>query len=70
MNIKICDRCKGFDYRRIINEIDKLGLEVKYEIGCNSMCGVGRSNIVLIVNGKPIIAKNINELLQKLSEVE
>ena len=66
MDIKICDKCKGFDYKKIIAEIDKLGLEIKYEIGCNSMCGVGRNNIVLIVNNKPIITKNVGELLEKI----
>lgn len=66
MNIKICDKCKGFDYKKIIEEIDKLGIENKYEIGCNSMCGIGRNNIVAIVNNKPIISKNVNELLNTL----
>ena len=66
MNIKICDKCKGFDYRKIIEEIDKLGIENKYEIGCNSMCGVGRNSIVVIVNNKTIIAKSVNELLEKI----
>ena len=68
MNIKICDKCKGFDYKKIIAEIDKLGLKINYEVGCNSMCGVGKNNIVLIVNNKPIVAKTVNELLDKLSK--
>ena len=34
------------------------------------MCGVGKNNIVLIVNNKPIIVKNVNELLEKILEVE
>lgn len=68
MNIKICDKCKGFDYKKIITEIDKLGIENKYEIGCNSMCGIGRNNIVVIVNNKPIIVKSVNELLDKIKE--
>ena len=63
MNIKICDKCKGFDHKKIMSEIDKLGIENKYEIGCNCMCGIGRNNIVVIVNNKPIIAKSVNELL-------
>lgn len=69
MKIRICNKCKGFDYKKIIAEIDKLDLEIKYEVGCNSMCGIGRDNIVLIVNNKTIVAKNIRELIEKIKGI-
>ena len=69
MNIKICDKCKGFNHKEVIKKINELGINVEYEIGCNSMCGVGRNNIVLIVDNKPIISKNILEVLEKLKDL-
>ena len=32
------------------------------------MCGVGRNNIVLLANNKPIIVKNKNELIEKMKK--
>ena len=63
---KICDKCKGFDYKKIISEIKKIDNAAEFEIGCQNFCGVGRTKPFVILNNKPIIADNINELINKI----
>lgn len=68
MNIKICNKCKGFNYKKVIDEINKNFSNVTYEIGCNNMCGIGRNKIVVIANNRPLVVENVNELIDKLKE--
>lgn len=69
MKISICNKCKFFNHQEIINLLNENFQDIKYEIGCNNMCGVGRNNIVIIVNNKPIIAKTKKELIKKMREI-
>jgi hypothetical protein len=69
MKISICDKCKFFNHKEIIKLLDENFENINYEIGCNNMCGVGRNNIVLFVNNKPIIAKNKDELIKKIRDI-
>ena len=63
---KICDKCKGFDYKKLINEIKKIDKDAEFEIGCQNFCGIGRTKPFIIINNKPVIADNINELINKI----
>lgn len=69
MNIKICNRCKGFNINNVIKEIDKNIKNVHYEIGCNNMCGIGRDKVVVIVDNKPIVASDVAELIKKIKNL-
>lgn len=69
MKISICDKCKFFNHKEIIKLLDENFENINYEIGCNNMCGVGRKNIVLFVNNKPVIAKNKDELIKKIRDI-
>ena len=69
MKISICDKCKFFNHKEIIKLLDETFENINYEIGCNNMCGVGRNNIVLFVNNKPVIAKNKDELIKKIRDI-
>lgn len=66
MKVSICDKCKGFDYKKVIKELDSNYKDITYQIGCNNMCGIGRKKIVVIVDNKPVIAASINELIDKI----
>ena len=66
MLVRVCNKCKGFDYKKLINELDKKFSDIKYEIGCNNMCGIGRSKVVVIIDNKPIIADSVDELISKI----
>lgn len=67
-NFRICDKCKGFNYKNIINEIKKIDETANIEIGCQNFCGIGRTKAFVILNNLPIIADNETELLNKIKE--
>ena len=69
MKISICNKCKFFNHKEIIKLLDENFENINYEIGCNNMCGVGRNNIVLFVNNKPVSAKNKDELIKKIRDI-
>ena len=69
MKISICNKCKFFNHKEIIKLLDENFENINYEIGCNNMCGIGRNNIVLFVNNKPVIAKNKDELIKKIRDI-
>lgn len=68
MKISICDKCKGFDYKKIMKLLDEKYNNIKYEIGCNNMCGIGRNKIVVFIDDIPVVANDINELIKKIEE--
>lgn len=69
MNIKICNKCKGFNINNVMEEINKDIDDVHYEIGCNNMCGIGRDKVVVIVDNKPIVASDIADLIKKIKNL-
>lgn len=69
MNIKICNKCKGFDINNVMKKINESIPHVHYEIGCNNMCGVGRDKVVVIVNNKPIVSSTVEELIIKIKNL-
>lgn len=69
MKISICDKCKAIYYLSILKKLKEIYPNAKYEIGCNNMCGIGRSKVVIILNNKPIIADNEEELIKKIKQV-
>jgi hypothetical protein len=52
-----------------MKEIDANFKNIKYEIGCNNMCGVGMNKYVVILNDRPIIAGTLDELIKKMREI-
>ncbi len=66
--ISICDRCKGINSISLIKKIKELFPNAEFEIGCNNMCGIGRSKVVVIINNKPLISDTEEELLNKIKK--
>jgi len=69
MIISICNKCKAVNYIGILKKLKKIYPNAKYEIGCNNMCGIGRTKVVVILNNKPIIADTEEELIDKIKQV-
>lgn len=67
--IEICDKCKGTNSKSLLSKIKKLYPNVSIKLGCIQFCGVGRDNIVILVNHIPIIGKTEDEVLEKLKEM-
>lgn len=68
MKIKICNKCKGFNYKEIMKVLDNNFNDIEYTIGCNNMCGIGRSKIVVIKDNKPIVVDTIDDLINKIKK--
>ena len=69
MIISICDKCKAVNHLNILKKLKEVYPNAKYEIGCNNMCGIGRSKVVVILDNKPIIADTEEELIIKIKQV-
>lgn len=69
MIISICDKCKAFNHISILRKLKEIYPDAKYEIGCNNMCGIGRTKSVVILNNKAIIADTEEELMHKIKQV-
>lgn len=66
--IEICDKCKGTNIKSLLPKIEKLCPDASIKVGCIQFCGVGRDNIVILVDHIPIIGKTEEEALAKLKE--
>lgn len=69
MIISICNKCKAVNYLSILKKLKEVYPNAKYEIGCNNMCGIGRTKVVVILNNIPIIADTEEELIEKIKQV-
>ena len=69
MNISICNKCKAFNYLSILKKLKEIYPDAQYEIGCNNMCGIGRTKVVVIFNNKAIIANTEDEIISKIKQV-
>lgn len=69
MKISICNKCKSVNYISLLRKLKEIYPDAKYEIGCNNMCGIGRSKVVIILDNKPIIADTEEELINKIKQV-
>lgn len=65
---KICNKCKGFNYKYLIDEIKKFDNKATFEIGCQNFCGIGRNKAFIILNNKPLIADDENKLLIEIKK--
>lgn len=69
MKFSICDKCKAFNHLNILKKLNEVYQDASYEIGCNNMCGIGRSKVVVIFNNKAIIANTEDEIIYKIKQV-
>ncbi len=68
MIFRICDKCKGTNVKTLVPKLKKISPDACIQIGCQGLCGIGRSNSFVIINHMPIIADNEEMLLQKIIE--
>ena len=67
--IGICDKCKSVNYKRLIEQIKNINKDVEFIVGCQNMCGIGRKNPFVILNHKPIIGDNEQDLINKIKDM-
>lgn len=67
--IGICDKCKAVNYRSIISKVKKIDQNAQFIVRCQNMCGIGRNKPFAIVNNKPLIGENEEDLVNKIKDM-
>ena len=66
---KVCTRCKGVNLTTLLPRLAKLDPNATtHELGCASYCGPGRDHPFVILNNKPIVGDNEDDLINKIQE--
>ena len=66
---KTCNKCSGFNGDELVKKLKELDGNAKVMVACQSMCAVGAKNAFVIVNGIPVMAKTIDEVIEKVKEM-
>lgn len=65
---RICDRCKGTNIQSLKKKLQELDSKVTILVGCQNMCGIGRTKPFVIVNHIPVVADTEEELILKIKD--
>ena len=63
---KICNKCGTFDSNVLKEKLKELDNTAKIIVGCQSMCAIGAKKVFVIVNGIPVIADDIDALIENV----
>ena len=66
---KTCNKCSGFNGDELAEKLKEVDSTAKVMVACQSMCAVGAKNPFVIVNGIPVIAPTIDEVIEKVKEM-
>ena len=66
---KTCNKCSSFDGNELSKTLKEIDSEARIIVACQSMCAVGAKSPFVIVNGIPVIAPTINEVIEKVKEM-
>jgi len=66
---KTCNKCSGFDGDELAKRLKEVDNTAKVMVACQSMCAVGAKKPFVIVNGIPVIAPTIDEVIEKVKEM-
>lgn len=66
---RICNICKAVNFKSLEKKLKELDSEATINIGCQNVCGIGRSRPFVIVNHRLVVAENEDELINKVKEI-
>lgn len=64
--IRICDKCKFINIKKIVPKIKEIDPNCTIKIGCCNFCGMCKECAFAIKNGIPLTAKTEDLLIEKL----
>lgn len=64
--IKTCNKC--FNSEELVSKLKELDKDAKIIIGCQSMCAVGSKMPFAIVNGIPVMANTVDEVVERCKQ--
>lgn len=65
---RICDRCKAINIKTLVPKLKQLDSRATIQIGCQNVCGIGKTKPFAIVNHIPIIAESEVGLIERIKE--
>ena len=65
---RICNICKAVNFKSLEKRLKEIDSEATINIGCQNVCGIGRSRPFVIVNHKLVVAESEDELINKVKE--
>ncbi len=68
MHFSVCNKCKTFDYKELINILRDRYPNSTFDLKCQSYCGPGSIRPFVALNEQFIDANNIVELLIKVEK--
>ena len=67
--VGICDKCKAINYTALMKKIKNIDENIQFVVGCQNMCGIGKNKTFVILNRKPIIGDNEEDLINKIKNM-
>ena len=64
---KTCNKCSSFDGNLLAKKLREIDDSAKVIVACQSMCAIGAKKPFVIVNGIPVIADTIDEVVEKVA---
>ena len=64
----VCDRCKATNIKSLIPKLKNIDDKAIINIGCQSVCGIGRNKPFVICNDRLIVADSEDELIIKAKQ--
>lgn len=65
---RVCDKCKGTNIKTLIPKLKEIDSDASIIVGCQNLCGIGRTKSFVIMNHIPIIADNEEMLIAEIEK--
>lgn len=64
----LCDKCRATNLKTLIPKLNKIDSNAIINIGCQSVCGIGRTKPFVICNDRLLVANTEDELIEKIKQ--
>ena len=65
---RVCDKCKGTNIKTLIPKLKEMDANATIIVGCQNLCGIGRTKSFVVMNHIPIIADNEDMLILEIEK--
>lgn len=65
---RTCNICKGFNSEELISKLKELDPNASMVVGCQNMCVIGAKRPFVILNGIPLMANSVDELIEEVKK--